>query len=155
MDYLTDRQYIAFHAYYVSGWSYVTISNTLGCTKQNAHALVSTARAKVIRAYGDEDIDFPVLVEGLLRPSPTASVTSNVGNATSRQDKLWAALQLRMQERAKELGDIEECMGHDCALPTKGSGGRGGISVGPNGTRWPPEKWQHPDGRVETLPQDE
>lgn len=152
---LTARQYLAFHAYYVTGASYVTISRTLGCTKQNAHALVATARASIVRASEDGEVDFSLLVEGLLRPSPTASVTRNVGKSLSRQDELWVALEMRLHQRASELADIEECMSHDCALPTRQPGGRGGISVGPNGTRWPAEKWQHQDGRIDVLPQDD
>lgn len=160
MDYMADtdltaREHIAFHCYYVAGQSFTTISSTLGCTRKGAAYLVTSAKDKVTRSYEDGSLPFSALVEGLLRPSPTASVTRHVGKATSRQDELWAALEMRLHQRAKELADLVECMGHDCALPTHQPGGRGGISVGPNGTRWPAEKWQHPDGRVEVLPQDE
>lgn len=152
---LTPRQYIALHLYYVAGQNLATISSTLGCTRSGTVRIVQAAKAKLSQAYESDPVKFLPLVEALLRPSPTASVTRNVGKATSRQDELWVALETRLRQRAKELADIVECMGHDCALPTYQAGGRGGMSVGPNGTRWPAEKWRNQDGRVEVLPQDE
>jgi hypothetical protein len=152
---LTARQCIALHLYYVAGQNLAVISSTLGCTPSGTFRIVQAAKAKLGQAYEDDPVKFLPLIEGLLRPSPTASVTRHVGKSLSRQDELWAALEMRLHQRANELADIVECMGHDCALPTRQPGGRGGMSVGPNGTRWPAEKWQHRDGRVEMLPCDD
>lgn len=115
---LTARQYIALRAYYVEGMSHSAISRTLGCSRQNTHELVSTARAKVIRFYEDGILDIQVLVEGLLRPAAHSSPSSNLGVAASRQDELLDALELRMQQRALEIQDISECMSGNSFMPT-------------------------------------
>jgi hypothetical protein len=115
---LTAKQYIALRAYYVEGMSHAAISRTLMCSRQNTQMLVSAARAKMIRAYEDGVIDIRLLVEGLLRPSPTSNVTRDLGTSASRRERLLDALELRMQQRALESRAIAECMSGSSFVPT-------------------------------------
>jgi hypothetical protein len=115
---LSTSQYLALRAYYVQGMTQAAISRTLGCSRQNVHMLVMTARAKLVRACEDGVVDFLSVVEGLMRPSPTSNVTCDVGKAASRQEQLLDALELRMQQRALESEDTRECMSGSSFVPT-------------------------------------
>jgi predicted DNA-binding protein (UPF0251 family) len=115
---LTLRQFVALRAYYVEGMTHSAISRTLGCSRQNAHAMVTTAKDKLIRAYDAGDIDIPVITEGLLRPSSTSVTTRDVRVSASRQDELLDALELHMQRRAFDHEEIRECMSGDSFMQT-------------------------------------
>ena len=115
---LTPRQYVAIRAYYALGMSIGTISNALMCSRQNVHQLIMAGRARLLRAYKDGYLDSQSLVEGLFRPSPTSSPTCNVGIAASRQDELYDALELLMQQHAMQATAFAECMSGNSFYPT-------------------------------------
>lgn len=159
---ITARQYVVLHLYYCLGNTQRQIAVALGISQKNVHMLLVRGRRWIIESAteGMGGISSP-LIRGLLQPSPTASVTGHAGNAALRQEELLDTLDLRMQQRSKELADIEECMSCDSIRPTQRNGvGRGGVSIGPSGTSWPPEKWQPPGqgqryGTAHVLPCDE
>lgn len=95
------------------------IGRSLSCSKQNVHGIICTARAKLFRAYSSGYLDGTSLVEGLFAPSPTSSITSNVGLAASRQEELLDALELLMERRAAEAAAYRECMSGDSSSQTQ------------------------------------
>ena len=155
---LTARQYVVMYLYYRRGCTHRQIASALSIKHTAVQKLLVRGNRWVLEeAVTPEGVATSDLVRGLLQPSLTASVTGHVGRAASRQEELLDRLELRMQQRARELADIEECMSCGSDLPTRRSGAAlGGVNIGPNGTRWPAEKWTEPiTGRVVVLPQDE
>jgi len=117
---VTARQYIALHLYYIEGWSYRRIGKHLGmASSASPYALVQRGKSAIVRITVDKGANTLPLVEGLLRPSPTSSLTRNVGQAASRREELLDALERRMAQRDAELADIEECMAGDSFSPTR------------------------------------
>ena len=117
---VTARQYVALHLYYVEGWSYRRVGKALGLTSSaSPYSLIQRGRDALIRITVDKGANTLPLVEGLLRPSPTSSLTRNVGQAASRREELLDALEHRMVQRDAELADIEECMAGDSFSPTR------------------------------------
>jgi hypothetical protein len=114
---VTDRQYIAMRLYYCEGWTQRKIGSALGIRQQNVSRLLTRGKRWIIERAGEEGVK-SLLVEGLFRPSPTSSVTRNVGLAASRREELLDALELRMKQRATELAEVEECMAGDSFHPT-------------------------------------
>ena len=160
---VTDRQFVCLYLYYREGHSQRRIAGALGVKQQTVHKMIVRGTRWILDESCDPDaaVTSP-LIRGLMCPSPTTSTTGHVGRAASRQAELWDMLELRMQHRAKELADIEECMSCSSDLPTRRNGvGHGGVSIGPSGTSWPAEKWEPPSadgrgyGRAVTLPCDD
>jgi hypothetical protein len=115
---LSPREFFALRGYYYVGMSARLIGETLSCTRQAAEALIKVGRQKLIRACEDGQVAFPLLVEGLMRPSPTANVTRDTGTSASRQERLLDALELHVQRRALDFQEIGECMAGDSFVPT-------------------------------------
>lgn len=121
MESLTDRQFVALYLYYVEGQSYRKIGRLFGVDFKTAYEHVTTARDKLITIK----VEVPnphtsPLVERLLEPSPTSSVTRGAGIAASRREELLDALERRMAQRDAEWADIEECLSGDSFSPTHG-----------------------------------
>jgi hypothetical protein len=110
---ITARQYIALRLYYVEGWNYSRIGEAFGVTKQAVHQVVMRGRHWIIQACGVQGVDATPRLRVLLAPSPTLSPTRNVGVATSRQDELLDALELRMEQQASMADSLSECMSGD------------------------------------------
>ena len=123
MDTLTDRQFIALYLYYIEGQSYRKIAGVFGIATMTAHEHVRNARNKLIRIRIDNPYPYTSpLVERLIEPSPTSSVTRGAGIAASRREELLDALERRMAQRDAELADITECMAGDSFSPTHTKG---------------------------------
>lgn len=119
MALLTVRQYVALRLWYVEGWSQRRIGRDMKVTHQAVYTLIVRGRKALVRGLAEQGVATLPLVEGLLRPSATSSVTRDVGQAASRREELLDALQLRMEQRATELAIVEECMSGDSFSPTR------------------------------------
>lgn len=115
---ITARQLLALHLYYATGCTYRKIGTVLSIDGKTAYDLVQRGRRSLYIHVSHDHPHKSLLVEALLRPSPTASVTCNVGLAASRQGELLDALEFRLEQRAEELAHLEECMSGDSYLPT-------------------------------------
>ena len=107
---ITTRQYIALRLYYVEGWSYRRIGKLFGSNPGTTYRLVQRGKRCVIECAAEEGGNGSPKVRGLLAPSPTSSITCNVGIAASRQDELYDALELLMQQHAMQATAFAECM---------------------------------------------
>jgi len=119
MQRLTDRQFVALYLYYVCGQSHRKIGRVLGVDRKTVYEHLRSARNKLITIKVETPYPRTLpLVERLLEPSPTASVTRGAGIAASRREDLLDALERRMAQRDAELADISECMSGDSFSPT-------------------------------------
>jgi hypothetical protein len=116
---VTARQYVALYLYYVEGQSQGKIGAVLGIAQQNVSKLMVRGKRWLVDAVAEQGgVSLPRLT-ALLAPSPTSSPSANVGLAASRQEELADALELRLQQRATELAEVEECMSGDSSHPTR------------------------------------
>ena len=119
---ITAKQYIALRLWYVEGWTQYQVAHLFGVTQPAVHGLISrgrrwifeTACADPLSLYAQDSLE----VEGLLRPSPSSSVTHDLGKAASRQEELLDALELLMEQRADALAVAEMCMSNGFSAPT-------------------------------------
>ena len=116
---VTARQYVALYLYYIEGQPQRKIGSVLGIAHQNVSRLIVRGKRWLVDAAADQGGASLPYIEALSAPSPTASPTRNVGLAASRREELLDALELRLEQRAKDLAEVAECMSGDSSRPTR------------------------------------
>jgi hypothetical protein len=102
---VTARQYVALYLYYVEGQSFRRIGATLGIKSSNGvYSLIQRGKRWIVEAEA-EGVNASPFIEGR-----NASSTRNVGRAASRQDDLIAEVEWRVEQRERELADIDRLM---------------------------------------------
>ena len=114
---LTARQYIALHLYLVEGWTQNRIGGFLSISQPATHYLIQRGRKWFTDTATRDGVISAIHVRDMLHPSPSASITRNVGKAACRQEELLDALEQRMLQRANELAKYRECMSGNSILP--------------------------------------
>ena len=116
---VTARQYVALYLYYIEGQTQRTIGDVLGVTQPAIHYLLQRGKLLLEEAASDGGVIKAVHMRELLRPSPYASPTRDLGKAASRQEDLLDALEQRMLQRADDLADLQQCMSGESVLPVR------------------------------------
>lgn len=116
---VTARQYVALYLYYIEGQPQRTIGSILGVSQQAASYLLERGRRRLVTSVGETGVVKAVHMRELLRPSPYASPTRDLGKAASRQEDLLDALEQRMLQRADDLADLQQCMSGESVLPVR------------------------------------
>lgn len=114
---VTARQYVALHLYYVEGWSHRRIAQVLGITHAPVQRLILRGRRWIMEAGCDQGGANSPYIEKLLCSSRTSSPTRDVGRAASRQDQLLMEWESRVEQRERELGDIDSLMRGNQGVP--------------------------------------
>jgi len=115
---VTDRQRTALQLYYVEGWSQRRIGRTLSVSQPSVHRLIVRGSRWIVEtAAAEGGISLPSM-RALFASSPTSSST-HVGRAACRREELLDALELRVEQRAKDLATAEECMSSGSSAPTR------------------------------------
>lgn len=118
MSEVTERQYTALYFYYVEGWSHRKIGTELNIHHSSVQSLIIRGRRWITEAAAKQTPATLPFMRALFTPSPTSSLTAHLGRAASRQEELQGTLTLRMEQRAEELAEIEECMSGSHLSPT-------------------------------------
>jgi hypothetical protein len=113
---VTSRQERALQLYYVEGWTHRRIGQCLGISHASVQRLIVRGSRWLLHEAEGQGGAMSPFMRALLAPSATSSPTRHVGRAEARQEELIGLLELRMQQRAVSLSEVEKCMSGESLL---------------------------------------